>query len=117
MNPEKKYGMVVEQDQDGRVTNSWQSPHGTFEDFSEGYLHTDGYITREPLQHLHSQGQIWFLTHLSISGFIDLYRKSMQISHETKLKVIQAIFLYISRKENENNDTKNYYVNHFLNFY
>ena len=44
MNPEKKYGMIVELDQDGRVTNSWQSPDGTFEDFSEGYLHTDGYI-------------------------------------------------------------------------
>ena len=44
MNPEKKYGMVVELDQDGRVINSWQSPDGTFEDFSEGYLHTDGYI-------------------------------------------------------------------------
>ena len=44
MNPEKKYGMVVELDQDGKVINSWQSPDGTFEDFSEGYLHTDGYI-------------------------------------------------------------------------
>ncbi len=41
---EDKYGMIAELTQEGQVINSWQSPTGPFNQLSEGYLHTDGYI-------------------------------------------------------------------------
>ena len=40
----KPYGMVVELNEKGEVTRSWQSPDGSLASISEGYLHSDGYI-------------------------------------------------------------------------